>query len=71
MRINLFKIYIASFFLLSNFIMFAQGPGDDDGGGGLEGGDPPAATISGKIIWLGITAIIFAFYCLRKGKKIV
>ena len=71
MRINLFKIYIATFFLLSNFIMFAQDPGDDDGGGGLEDDDPPAAIINSKIIWLGIAAIIFAFYSFRKEKKIV
>ena len=69
MRINLFKIYLTSFFILSNFIIFAQ-PGDDDGGGGLEGNDPPPAPINGKILWLVIAAIIFAFYSFRKNKKI-
>jgi hypothetical protein len=69
MGINLFKVYIVIFFLLSNFMMFAQG--DDDGEGGLEGGDAPTASINGKLIWLGFAAIVLAFYSFKKEKKIV
>ena len=70
MRKNLFKIYIATFFILSDFVMFAQ-PGDDDGdGGGLEGDDPPPTPINGKLIWLGIIAILFAYYSYKKNRKV-
>lgn len=58
---SLYKIYILAFVLLSDIMLFAQ-PGDDDGGGGLEGEDTPAAPINGKLIWLAITGIVFAFY---------
>lgn len=68
MKNNLFRIYISAFFLLSNFIMFAQ-PGDTDGGGGLEGNDPPPTPINAKLIWLGIIAIFFAFYSLKIKRK--
>ena len=34
---SIYKIYILTFLLLSDFVLFAQ-PGDDDGGGGLAGG---------------------------------
>lgn len=69
MKQNLFKIYLLSFFILSDFIMFAQGPGDDDDGGGLEDDDPPATPINGKIIWLLALAIIYAVYSYNKSRK--
>ena len=56
-----FKWYIVGFFLLTDILLFAQ-PGQDQGGGGLEGNDPPTAPLDGKLIWLGIVAILFAFY---------
>ena len=62
---SIYKFYIITFLLLSDFIMFAQ-PGDDDGGGGLEGDDTPAAPIDGKLIWLAMISILFAFYYLNK-----
>lgn len=62
---SIYKFYIVTFLLLSDFIMFAQ-PGDDDGGGGLEGDDPPAAPINGKLIWLAIVSVFFAYYILNK-----
>ena len=65
MEKNLFKIYVVSFLLLTDFILFAQ-PGDNDGGGGLEGGDPVPAPIDTKLIWLCIVAILFAFYSYRR-----
>lgn len=69
MKNNLFKIYIVAFFLLTDFILFAQ-PGDDDGSGGLEGGDAPPAPINGKLIWLGLAAVLFAFYSYKRNRKI-
>lgn len=62
---SIYKIYILTFLLLSDFVLFAQ-PGDDDGSGGLEGDDTPAAPIDGKLIWLAIISILFAFYYLNK-----
>jgi hypothetical protein len=69
MKNNLFKLYILSFFLLSDFLLFAQ-PGDDDGGGGLEGDDPVPAAIDGKLVWLGVVAVIYAFYSLKTKRRI-
>jgi hypothetical protein len=67
-----FYIAIMAFFLLHDFSLFAQaGPGDDDGGGGLEGGDPPAAPINSKLIYLTIAGIIFAFYSYKKNRKLI
>ena len=65
-----FRIYILSFILLSDFLVFAQ-PGDDDGGGGggLEGGDPQPAPINSKLLLLAITGILFVIYTFRKNKK--
>lgn len=65
---KLFKIYILSFILLSDFLVFAQ-PGADDGGGGLEGGDPQPAPINSKLIVLAITGILFVIYTFNKNKK--
>lgn len=63
-----YKIYVLAIVLFSDFVIFAQ-PGDDDGSGGLEGDDTPAAPINGKIIWLGIVGLLFAFYYLSKKRK--
>ena len=65
---NIFKLYFLSFFLLSDFVVFAQ-PGDDDGGGGLEGDDTPAAPIDGKLIWLAIAGILFSLYYFKSKKQ--
>lgn len=69
MKQNLFKIYLLSFFILSDFIVFAQGPGDDDDGGGLEDDDPPATPINGKIVWLLILAIGYGVYFYNNHYK--
>ena len=69
MKNKLFNLYLISFFLLVDFVAFAQ-PGDDDGSGGLEGDDAPPAPINGKLLWLGIAAIIYAFYSIRKNRRI-
>jgi hypothetical protein len=62
---SIYKIYILTFLLLSDFVIFAQ-PGDDDGSGGLEGDDTPAAPIDSKLIWLAIVSVLFAFYYFNK-----
>ncbi len=69
MKNKVIHIFFISFFLLIDFVAFAQ-PGDDDGSGGLEGNDPPPAPINGKLIWLAIAAVIFAFYTFRKNRKL-
>lgn len=68
MKNNLFKLYLLSSFLLTDFIMFAQ-PGADQPGGGLEGGDPSPAPIDGKIVWLAMVAILFALYTFKNKRK--
>lgn len=67
---KLYQFYLLTFFLLSDFVAFAQ-PGDDDGGGGggLEGGDPQPAPINSKLILLAIAGIFFVMYTFRKNKK--
>ena len=69
MKTKLFNIYLLGFFLLSDFIMFAQ-PGDDDGTGGLEGEDPAPAPINSKLIILGIIGISYVYYTFYKKRKL-
>lgn len=68
MKNNLFKLYFLGFFLLCDFIMFAQ-PGDDSDDGDLEDDETPEAPINGKIIWLLILAIVYAAYTYRNYRK--
>jgi hypothetical protein len=70
MKNKAFYIFLIGFFLLVDFAAFAQ-PGDDDGSGGLEGNDQPPAPINGQLIWLGLLAIVFAFYSMRRYRKLV
>lgn len=70
MKNNLFKLYILSFFLLSDYVLFAQ-PGDDTiDPGDLEGDDPAPVPINSKLILLVIVGIAFAVYKFNKNKKI-
>ncbi|WP_396154725.1 hypothetical protein [Flavobacterium macrobrachii] len=64
---NLFRIYLLSFFLLSDIVLFAQ----PDGGGGVEDEDPAPAPINSKLILLAIMGILFVFYTFRKNKKTI
>ncbi|MGV9004861.1 hypothetical protein [Flavobacterium sp.] len=67
-----FKIYLLSFFLLSDFIAFAaDAPGDDTANGTLEGEDAPAAPINSKLIILLILGLVFAFYQIKKYRKVL
>ena len=75
MKQSLYKIYLVSFFILSDFTLFAQGPGDESDGDPLEGGDgdAPPTPINGKITWLFLLAILYGIYFYnshyRKSKK--
>ena len=71
MKNRVLPIFFVIFFLLIDFVAFAQ-PGDEDGSGpgGLEGNDPPPAPINGQLIWLCLVAIIFAFYSIQRYRKL-
>lgn len=68
MKNNLLRIYFLSFFLLSDFLLFAQ-PGGDNDTGDLEDDETPAAPINGKLIWLLVLAIVYAAYTYNKKRK--
>ena len=70
MKLKLVHFYILTFFLFSDFVMFAQGPGDDTGGGDLEGDDPPPAGISSKLVYLAIIGLLYAVYTYRKNRRL-
>lgn len=68
---NLFRIYLLLFFLLSDFIAFADpGDGDDDGGNPEDPGDTQPLPINSKLIWLAITGILFVLYKRNQLKKL-
>lgn len=69
MKNNLFKLYILGFFILTDFMAFAQ-PGDDTVDGGLETDDDPPVPVNGKLIYLGIAGLLFAVYTYRRNKKV-
>lgn len=66
---KIFKLYLLTFFILTDFIAFAQ-PGEDDGTGGLEGNDPAPAPINSKLILLLLTGMIYAIVKIKKHKKV-
>lgn len=71
---KIFKLYLLGFFLLSDFIVFAQGPNDDtDTGGGQtpleDTSDPQAASVDSKLIYLLIIGLLFAVYTFQKRSK--
>jgi mannose/fructose/N-acetylgalactosamine-specific phosphotransferase system component IIC len=69
---KLIKFYLLAFVLFSDFVVLAQGPGEDDGSGGLGGGDPvPVAPINGQLMALALVGIAYAIYTFRNYKKIV
>jgi len=70
MKKNLWKYGIFAVMLLTSFVVFAQaGPGDDDDNGDLEGNDDPPVPINGKLIWLAILGIVFAWYTYKSFRK--
>lgn len=67
MKNNLLKFYMLAFFLVSDFVMFAQqDPGEDNPTDDLEGGDN--LPINSKLIYLGLAGISFAFYLYNRKK---
>lgn len=67
---HLFRIYILLFMLTSDFKMFADdGPGDGSDDGDIEGDDDPAVPINGKILFLLVAGILFAFYQYKMHRK--
>lgn len=77
MKNNLLKFYMLAFFLVSDFIMFAQDCADptDPGCEGGEGppleepDDLPSGSINAKLIYLAIIGVMFAFYYYNKKKQ--
>lgn len=71
MKNSLMKLYLLAFFLVSDFVLFAQ-PGQDTGDGEppLEGDDDPPAPINTKMIYLAILGIAFAYYFFSKKKLV-
>jgi hypothetical protein len=66
---KIIKSYLLVSVLLTDFVTYAQLPGDGTGGGGLEGDDPPPAPIDSRLIILLILGFIFAFYSLKQKRE--
>lgn len=69
---KIFKLYLLGFFLLSDFIVFAQSPGDETGGGEppLEDPtDPQPSSVDSKLIYLLIIGLLFAAYTMQKRSR--
>ena len=66
---NLFRIYLLLFFLLSDFVVFAQ-PNDGDDDCVECDPDTQPLPINSKIIWLAITGILFVLYKRNQLKKL-
>jgi hypothetical protein len=66
---KIYKLYLLGFFLLSDFIVFAQ-VGDDTAGGDLEDtNEPQPAGIDSKLIYLLIIGVLFAIYTMQKRSR--
>jgi hypothetical protein len=73
MKSSVLKWYMFAFLFVSEFIMFAQSPGqeaEDEGTDPLEGTDPPPTPINSKLIILAIFAIIFSVAYYRRNKQV-
>jgi hypothetical protein len=71
MKTKFLKLYMVALMLISNFVLFAQ-PGNsfEDETGNTDGNvEADAAPINGLVIYLGITALLLAFFWLRKKQK--
>ncbi len=70
MKNSLTKLYLLAFFLVSDFVLFAQpGQGTGDGDPPLEGDDDPPAPINSKVIYLAIVGVAFAAYYFSSRKR--
>lgn len=67
------KTILQSFFLFTflflDFVAFAQNPGTDDQENCLEC-DDPVAPINGKLIWLAVVGIAFAYYTYKNTRTV-
>lgn len=70
MNKKLLLAYCFTFFLVNDFVLFAQ-PGDDDDNGGLDDVDPAPAPINSKIIILIVAGILFSIYSFRRNRKAI
>ena len=66
MKNTFFKFYLVCFFLLSDFLVFAQLPVDDEDGGLQD--DDPIVPINGKLFWLGVAGVLFVLYTLKNRR---
>ncbi len=70
MKKTILQSFLLFTFLFLDFVAFAQDPpGTDDGNGGLEGEDPDAP-INGKLIWLALVGIAFAYYTYKNTRTV-
>ncbi len=73
MKKKLVYLYVFSVVLFSDFKLFAQ-PGDEsddpDPNDELEDGDAQALPINGKLFWLAIAGILFAYYTYKRNKQL-
>ena len=68
MKNYFWKTFFLFSFLIVDMTLFAQAPGTDDEGGILQDDDVPQASINGKLLWLALFGIAFAFYTYKKGR---
>ena len=68
MKNNLLKTFFLLTFLFLDFVAFAV-PGDDTAEEDLEGNDA-AVPINGKLLWLAIVGIAFAYYTYKKTRSV-
>lgn len=69
MKKTILQSFLLFTFLFLDFVAFAQ-PGTDQNGGGLETDDTPPASINGKLIWLAIVGLAFAYYTYKKTRTV-
>lgn len=75
MKKQLLTSILTIFFLSLDFIAFAQssiGPSTEDelGQGHIEADDPVATPINGKILWLVVVGLAFAYYTYIKRNAV-
>ena len=68
MKNKLLKFYIITFFLLSEFVLFAQ-PGANDNTSTLESGDTVAAPIDNYIWVLALMGLLLVFTKFKTFQK--
>ena len=70
MKNKILNFYLLAFVLFSDFKLFAQ-PGYESDEENLEDDEEaPQAPISGKLIWLALTGILFAYYIYRRNRAV-